>query len=66
MFLGKKHGERGAFRLAVDARNNFVEAMDDTPFVNHPLAKEFCMRQAAENARIDEGSKPGTPPTKED
>ncbi len=46
-FSVKKYGEREAFRLAVDARNALLESIEDKPFVTHPLAKEFCARQAA-------------------
>ena len=51
-FSVKKYGEREAFRLAVDARNAFLESIEDTPFVNHPLAKEFCARQAAMEVEV--------------
>lgn len=46
-FSVKRYGEREAFRLAVDARNSLLESIEDKPFVTHPLAKEFCARQAA-------------------
>ena len=41
-----------ALRLAADARNVFLESIEDTPFVNHPLAKEFCARQAAMEVEV--------------
>lgn len=44
-FSVKKYGEREAFRLAVDARNAFLETIEDEPFVNHPLAKELCAQR---------------------
>ncbi len=46
-FSVKMYGEHEAFRLAVEARNALLAAIEDTPFVNHPVAKEFCARQAA-------------------
>lgn len=54
-FSVKKYGERSAFRLAVDARNALLESIEDTPFVNHPLAKEFCARQAVTKVEMPSG-----------
>lgn len=49
-FAVQKYGEREAFRLAVEARREMLEAVENTPFLHHPVAKEFCERQAAKSA----------------
>ena len=38
-FAVKKHGEREAFRLAVQAPHAMLESVEDTPLVHHPEAK---------------------------
>lgn len=49
-FAVQKHGEREAFRLAVQARREMLEAVENTPFLHHPVAREFSERQTAESA----------------
>lgn len=46
-FSVKAYGEREAYRLAVAARQELLEQVDDKPFVMHPVAREFCAKQAA-------------------
>lgn len=40
-FAVKKHGEREAFRLAVQARQAMLESVEDTPLLHHAEAKKW-------------------------
>lgn len=46
-FAVKKYGEHEAFRLAVAARQELLERMDDRALVHHPEAKALCAELAA-------------------
>lgn len=49
-FAVQKYGEREAFRLAVEARREMLDAIENTPYLHHPLAKAFREKQMAERA----------------
>lgn len=57
-FAVKAYGERGAYRLAVAARQDLLEHVEDTPFLVHPHAKECCARQAAQTGEASGSRKP--------
>lgn len=40
-FSVQKYGERAAFKLAVKARAQLLEAIDDKPFLHHSVAKRI-------------------------
>ena len=44
-FSVKKHGERGAFRLAVAAREALLQHVVDKPFLFHPTTQAFATKK---------------------
>ena len=47
IFGVRKHGYKGAFKLAGAARARMLHRVEDAPFLQHPIAKWFAVRVTA-------------------
>lgn len=47
-FSVKKYGERGAFKMAVTARKDLLDAVEDKPFLHHSVAKRLARAAMSE------------------
>lgn len=41
-----KHGYEGAFEQAVEARNELLGLVEDKPYLQHPIAKQFASERS--------------------
>jgi hypothetical protein len=41
-----KHGYEGAFEQAVEARNDLLGLVEDKPYLQHPIAKQFASERS--------------------
>ena len=44
-FSVKRYGYEGAFKLAVKARQELLETIEDKPYLIHPTAKKYEARR---------------------
>lgn len=45
-FSVRKHGYEGAFEQAVEARNDLLGLVEDKPYLQHPIAKQFASERS--------------------
>lgn len=50
-FAVLKYGYEGAFKLAVEARDELLRLVEDKPYLQHPIAKQFASERST-NSKV--------------